>query len=200
MNQPVWEQVLDYWFGEQAIPDDSQKKKWFSGGDSVDQEIRQRFGHLHHQLTTVGIPEDWPETGPAILAAIIVIDQFSRNLFRGKREAFAWDPSALSWADAGWQQGIFASLPACQQAFAVLPLVHSEDLAAQDRALKLLEGIKAEVSGADAIITGFYSSAQQHRDIISRFGRYPHRNEVLGRSSTEAERHFLLAGAQRFGQ
>ncbi len=191
--------VLTYWFGEQDPPTEVYRKRWFTGGEIVDTEIKTRFADLHAAVSK-GRPESDFANAQTLLAAIIVIDQFSRNLYRGSAQAFAWDTMAQQWSLSGWEQGIFTSLTASQQAFAMMPLMHSEALTLHERGLAILEALNNIQPETDTIITGFYSSAQEHHDIIAQFGRFPHRNKVLGRESTIAEVAYLNDGAKRFGQ
>ncbi len=192
------ENVLEYWFGSADPPSELYRTRWFAGGLETDTEISERFADLHSELSG-GFPQNWPQTGEAILAAIIVIDQFSRNLYRGSAKAFGWDHLSLSWALEGWGNDRFTGLTACQQAFSLLPLIHSESIDHHDLVIPRLEKLS---SGADqdSILTGFLSSAQEHRVIIQQFGRYPHRNAILNRTSTAAELEYLNAGGNRFGQ
>lgn len=194
----AWTQVLDYWIGDQTPPDPERRKRWFQSTDDIDEEIAQRFAQTHSRLQN-GYPGDWPDSSEGRLAAIIVIDQFSRNLYRGQAEAFAWDELAANWSLGGLERGLFTHLSEAEQGFAVLPLVHSESLTLHDRALSFLETIQHQAN-TDGIITGFLSSAREHRDIIAQFGRYPHRNAVLNRPSTPEESAYLAQGAKRFGQ
>ena len=193
------EAILQYWFGDQEPPADAVRKRWFSGGDEVDADIKARFSAVHTQIRE-GLAEQVLANPESRLAGIIVIDQFSRNLYRGSAQAFAWDSLAQQWALFGWDNHLFDSLSPCQQAFSAMPLMHSEDLTLHRRSLAIFQEINSRLPDTDTIITGFYSSAMQHHDIIAQFGRYPHRNSVLGRESTTAERAYLTDGAKRFGQ
>lgn len=199
MTQQIWNEVLDYWFGDREISDQERQKRWFMASDEVDTDIRSRFLVLHSKLTNGSIEFD-AFNGEERLSAIIVIDQFSRNLYRRSATAFAWDHLACEWCLQGWEGHQFDDMTPAQKGFSLLPLVHSENLEFHDRAIQLLQQLKENSRDQDSIITGFYSSATEHRDIIQRFGRYPHRNEVLNRPSTEAELLYLQDGAKRFGQ
>jgi len=198
INTP-WSEVLDYWFGPNEPPESSYRKRWFSGGAAIDTEIEGKFSTLHEQITS-GQHSSWQSNAEGLVAAIIVVDQFSRNLYRNSPKAFEWDDLAIKWSLNGWESGLFDTLSISYQAFTILPLVHSEDLQLHKKAMELLNSVKSITPKSDTIITGFYSSAVEHHDIIVRFGRYPHRNAVLGRASTELEQHYLQAGAKRFGQ
>lgn len=193
-----WKPVLTFWFGEQSPPDKARQKRWFQSSDATDQAIAAQFKDTHTRVSQ-GYPEDWPDAPRARLAAILVIDQFSRNLYRGQAQAFAWDPMAVEWSVQGLDQGQFVALTPAEQGFAVLPLVHAESLPLHDKALTFLRSVQQQ-NEPDGILTGFLSSAREHRDIIARFGRYPHRNAVLNRPSTPEETDYLANGAKRFGQ
>lgn len=192
------DRVLDFWFGPDEPPSEPFRKRWFSGGAELDREIESEFGDLH-ELVRGGLPSDWQDARGK-LAAIILIDQFSRNIFRGNARAFEWDALAQDWASEGWTNGLFHSLSPAYQAFAIMPLVHSESLELHDLASKYFDHAIAQAKGADTMLTGFLSSAKEHRAIIQAFGRYPHRNAVLGRTPTAAEEAYLNDGAKRFGQ
>lgn len=194
-----WQDVLEYWFGPDQTPGKEYRQRWFSGGAETDREIQQRFGELHAYLTQA-FPAEWPVHGDSLLAGILVLDQFSRNLYRGKPAAFAWDDRAVEWSLQGWEQDLFTPLAPARQAFSIMPLMHSESLTLHDQAIARLVNLQQQQQQSDTIITGFLSSAHEHRDIIARYGRYPHRNTVLGRSSSQDEKRFLADGAKRFGQ
>lgn len=194
-----WQGVIDYWFGAEDPPPPSYLKRWFSGGDAADKEIQTKFKSTHDAVIS-GDCEHWLADPIGRLAAIIVIDQFSRNLFRGKADAFAWDHLAQHWSIVGWQEKLFESLTPSQKMFAAMPLVHSENLLSQDYALAISERALENAAQPNEILSSFHSSVHEHRDIILQFGRYPHRNDVLGRTSTRAEGKYLAAGAKRFGQ
>ena len=192
------EAVLDYWFGQNDPPEEIYRKRWFSGEKDVDNEIRSNFLTLHQQLRS-GLPEEWKDNARAVLASIIVLDQFSRNLFRGTATAFSWDPLAVDWAQQGLIDNLFKELTYSQQAFTLLPLIHSESLTLHDQAISHYERL-VSAAHQDPILTGFLSSAKEHRAIIKHFGRYPHRNAVLNRASTQTELEYLNSGGRRFGQ
>lgn len=199
MSQAQVNAILDYWFGTTSPVDPAFMKLWFRGGDDVDMEIERNFGAVHETLRN-GLPNDWPDSGEGLLAAIIVIDQFSRNLFRKQAEAFAWDSAAQQWALRGWEQGLFDALALEHKAFSLMPFMHSESIALHDLGIEHFKALMASMPATDTIITGFYSSALEHRDIIASFGRYPHRNAVLGRESTPEELAYLNNDGKRFGQ
>jgi uncharacterized protein (DUF924 family) len=174
--------VLQFWFGEGAEYGKAHKR-WFEKDPAFDEAIRRRFSDLHRQQA---MTRDWLEQPRDCLARIIVLDQFPRHIYRGTAAAFASDPLALEAAKhlvgEGWDRAL---LPVERQ-FAYLPFEHSESLDDQERACALYEALNAFPETADA-----HRYALAHRDIIQRFGRFPHRNAALGRRSTPEEIEFL---------
>lgn len=176
MSEDGWHaEVLDFWFGE-LTPED-----WFSGKPEVDRRIEERFAGLCDRLVAEG-PEGLAGTIDEILAAIIVLDQFTRNVHRRKAEAFAGDRTAIVLARKAVAAGLDRDLPPERRGFLYMPFMHSEVLADQEECIRLFGGLCNEESLKYAI---------EHRDIVARFGRFPHRNRALGRASTEAELAFL---------
>jgi len=170
-------EVLRFWFGEG--PDHGKShKRWFVKDAAFDAEITRLFLPIHEELVRKKI---WMGNSRECLARIVALDQFPRNMFRGTARAFASDPLALESArlalERGWDRGM---LPV-EQLFVYLPFEHSESLADQDRACELMKDFNAEQR----------DYALRHRDIIRRFGRFPHRNAILGRESTPEEVEFL---------
>jgi len=184
-------EVLHFWFGE---GDDYGKahKRWFEKDPAFDALVTQRYQSLHHQMME-GQHCDWLDAPRDCLARIVVLDQFPRHSYRGAARAFSSDALALEAArhlvDKGWDPGM---LPV-ERMFAYLPFQHSESLADQERACELYAPLQAFPETAD---TGRYAIA--HRDIIRRFGRFPHRNAALGRASTPEEVEFLKQPGSSF--
>jgi len=174
------ELVCRFWF------DELQPEQWFRSDPAVDAVIRRRFADLHKALTAAPVVISDPR---AALARIIVLDQFSRNMFRGSPEAFAVDPLALEISEAAIAAGFDHGLAPRERQFLYMPLQHSEDRAVQRRSVKLFAGLGMPEA------LGF---AERHKAIIDRFGRFPHRNAVLRRPSTSEEIEFLKA-APSFG-
>jgi uncharacterized protein (DUF924 family) len=170
--------VLHFWFDEVG-PD-----QWYGAGHRLDPVIQGRFASLHEALATRAL-EPRANDGTESLATVIVLDQFSRHLFRGTPRAYACDALALSYARSALSAGLDASLSPAERMFLYLPLQHSESLADQDEAVRLFTSI-----GND----DWTSYAVAHQQVIKRFGRFPHRNAVLGRSSTPAELEAIAAG------
>lgn len=174
--------VLNFWFGELNSED------WFARNDAVDGQIDKRFNHLHSQLAN-GVPEEWRTTSRGILAAIIVLDQFSRNLFRDDGRAFAHDHTALSLSRSAIEQGKDAALNDRERPFLYMPLMHSEELADVNECTRLMEAMGAQ-NNADF--------SRRHATTLERFGRYPARNEALARENTVEETAFLKENPHGF--
>ncbi len=169
--------VLDFWFAAGA-------EKWFEKSDDFDAEIIARF-RSHHEAARDGSYDDWAETANGCLALIILLDQFPRNMYRGSAEAFAADDKALALAKATVEKGFDMELPQNIRMWIYLPYEHSEEMDDQERCIALMER-----SQLDDVVAW----AHEHADIIRRFGRFPHRNTVLGRVSTAEEIAFLEEG------
>jgi uncharacterized protein (DUF924 family) len=182
---PTAEAVLAFWFAEENAA------RWFAADAAFDAQIRTRFGAVA-AAAAGGQLDGWTRTPLGWLALLILLDQFSRNLHRNDAAAWAQDQKALKLALAGIERGDDRALPPLQRVFAYLPLEHAEDLAVQQRSVALFEALCAE-SGAEqrATFEGFLDYARRHRDVIARFGRFPHRNAVLGRPSTAQEAIYL---------
>jgi uncharacterized protein (DUF924 family) len=194
MSQRI-DDVLEYWFGPDLagpIPDELSKR-WFRGSEAFDREVRERFGPDVERAAR-GELEDWAGTPRGRLALVLLLDQFTRNIHRGDGRAFACDARARELALAGVERGDDRALPAAARSFLYMPLMHAEDLELQDRGVALFEALDRETSGGDHA-----KYARMHRDIIARFGRFPHRNARLGRESTEEEIEFLKQPGSSFG-
>lgn len=171
----MWtDEVLEFWFGE------LQPEAWFKKDPQVDATIRDRFGALHDALARESLTI--PDTPRGHLAAVIVLDQFSRNLYRDSPRAFACDERALALAQRALERAYDQTLAPAERKFLYMPFMHCEDLAMQARCVQLFTALDDEESLRYAI---------EHRDIIERFGRFPHRNRALNRPSSDEEREFL---------
>jgi len=179
--------VLDFWFGAPGSSDyGSARRAWFSKDTDFDATIRQRFGALVERALR-GELEAWADAPRSALAQILLLDQFTRNAFRGTARAFAGDARALAAASrmVGARQD--EALSPLMRAFVYLPFEHAEAMAMQDEAVRLFGKLVAEVpEHADML-----DYAHRHRAVIARFGRFPHRNEILGRRSTAEEIAFV---------
>jgi uncharacterized protein (DUF924 family) len=163
---------------------DAGPDRWFEKDAAFDKEIVDRF-LATHEAAAAGKLSDWEQTAQGSLALLILLDQFPRNMFRGDARAFATDALALAVAAGGIVRGFDAQVPATMRGFFYLPFEHSEDLADQERGIAFYKA-----SGdADGL-----KWAEIHADIIRRFGRFPHRNAVLGRATTAGEQAFLDGG------
>ncbi len=195
------EAVIDFWFGPldaHGRADQAQARRWFMKDEAFDQEIRLRFAALHDEVAR-GHHDDWLATPSGRLAYLIVLDQFSRNMFRGSARMFAADAKALAAAVDGIERGMDRRVFHDGRTFFHTPLMHAEDLAMQDRCASLFASWRDEVT--DELRKGVAEGlkyAEMHRDIIRRFGRFPHRNAVLGRTSTPDELAFLQQPGSSF--
>lgn len=186
-------EVLAFWFGAPDSPALGRRRaEWFERNPGFDAEIAARFLKTY-DAGAAGRLALWERTPLASLALIVVLDQFSRNMFRGAPRAFAADPIALDAARRAIDNGFDSVLRPVERMFLYLPFEHSEDLAAQRRSLRLFATL-AEESGA----VDNYDYARRHYDIIARFGRFPHRNAALGRESTAPELEFLKQPGSSF--
>jgi uncharacterized protein (DUF924 family) len=183
-------EVLDFWFGSTG----QRRREWFVKSAEFDAEIAQHFGPLIESALR-GELAAWPGDGAtAALAQILVLDQFTRNVFRNTPRAFAGDARALTAARAMVAAGQDAELPPLQSAFVYLPFEHAEDLAMQDESVRLFAALAQRAPELDDML----DYAHRHRAVIARFGRFAHRNAILGRESTVEERAFLLEPGSSF--
>jgi uncharacterized protein (DUF924 family) len=186
--------VLDFWFGLPTDVDYGQAKKaWFAKNDAFDVEVRLRFGTAIEQALR-GELDDWRGQAPSALAQILLLDQLTRNAFRGTPRAFAGDARALAAASRMVGERLDEALPGFMRAFVYLPFEHAEGLAMQDEAVRLFTRLAAEDSSQESNL----DYAHRHRAVIERFGRFPHRNQILGRQSTAEETEFLTQPGSRF--
>jgi uncharacterized protein (DUF924 family) len=190
------EKVLSYWFPEginDADPETlrRQGQRWMAGGPEVDREITERFGDVLEQARR-GELDHWAETPRGRLALIIMLDQFSRNVYRGSPLSYAQDEKALRLALEGIDLGMDRELTTPERFFFWLPLGHSEDLALHERSVSYAEEEAVNAPSHLRARAEFgVSQAKAARDVIVRFGRQPHRNEILGRESTPEELEYL---------
>jgi uncharacterized protein (DUF924 family) len=189
--------VLGYWFGDERTPIDSlaalerRGAMWFYGGAEIDREIAARFG-AELERARRGELDAWSETARERLALIVMLDQFSRNVFRGTPLAFAQDPTAQRLAVSGLEASMDRDLALHERMFFSLPLSHAEDRILQERGLAYAERVVAEAPpGVRAFYERGVAFARSHYDVLARFGRFPTRNGMLGRPSTPAEITYL---------
>lgn len=195
------EDILAFWFGREAgnsATAQAQKKLWWSKDAVVDAEIRERFGALV-AAAAGGAHREWAREPRGRLALILLFDQFPRNIYRDTPQAFAHDGLALRLALDGMEHGADRSLRAIERVFFYLPLEHAESADIQAQSVALFEDLLAGVAAADrATFAGFLDYAVRHRDVVQRFGRFPHRNRILGRTSTAEESAFLQQPGSSF--
>ena len=184
--------VLDFWFGTARSHLGSPRMEWFRKDPKFDEEIRAQFGALHERASR-GELDGWGASPEPLLALVVILDQFSRNLYRNNRRAFEQDERALRWAKTAVGRGDDLGLLPVQRQFIYLPYEHSEDLADQEKCVEMMRSLEAFEE-----TRGLTAWAEKHRVIIKRFGRFPHRNEILGRESTAEEIEFLKSPGSRF--
>ena len=186
-------EVLEFWFGAPDSPERGRPRKcWFEKSESFDGAVRSRFLGVYERAAA-GEFSHWERTPLAALALTVVLDQFPRNMFRGLARAFAADAHALRVARNIVDHGLDVPLRPLERWFAYLPFEHAEDLAAQRRSVALFGGL-----AGDADSPGTIDYAHRHCGVISRFGRFPHRNAILGRESTSEELVFLSQPGSSF--
>lgn len=179
------EDVLDFWFGGRDDPEyGTFREAWFARNDEFDAAIRGRFGELYRRAAD-GDLDGWREGAESALALIIVLDQFPRNMFRGDARAHATDAAALAHARYAVEDGLDRELPPFKRQFVYMPFMHSEDPEEQRRCERLCRRLRDD-GGPDIV-----EYAVGHRRIVDRFGRFPHRNAILGRRTTLEEAEFL---------
>lgn len=203
-GDPRIESVLGFWLGGDASDPaavEASWNRWFRGGEAADREIRTRFADLA-EAARRGELAAWSETSRGRLALIVLLDQFGRNVHRGTAAAFAADDAALGLTLDGIEAGLDRALAPLERVFFYMPLQHAESREVQQRSVDVFSALAEAVAPAHVreLLRSSAEYARQHRDIIERFGRFPHRNAVLGRPSTAAEREYLDAGAPSFGQ
>jgi len=186
--------ILSFWLEPKPATEEElagRGKLWFGGGPELDRQISERFGALLESARR-GELDGWANEPRSRRALIILLDQFSRNVFRGKPEAFHQDEKALALARTGLDSGMFDGLDALDRMFVSLPFSHAEDLDAHRRAVRLCQ---ASLAGAPPawrkMVVSAVDFARKHLDVIARFGRFPHRNATLGRESTTEEAEYL---------
>lgn len=188
--------VLDFWFLPAGTPGHGgYRPEWFRKNSVFDEQIRADFGALVDEALAGGLA-DWEASAEGALARILLLDQFTRNLFRFQARAFAGDAAALAAAMRLVESGRDKNLPPLQRWFVFMPFEHSEALIDQERAVALFAGLRRE--SGDEVFEIAYDYALRHRAVIERFGRFPHRNALLGRPSTLEELAFLAQPGSAF--
>lgn len=199
--EAVKDELLEFWFGEN--PDDAEAAKakaelWWGHRAETDELLQARFGAAA-SAAAVGILDHWSGSPRGRLALILLLDQLPRAIHRGTPAAFAQDLDARRVAQQGLESGADKLLRPIERLFFYLPFEHSEDLADQDQSVALFRDLAALVQEEHReTFAGFVDYAERHREVISRFGRFPHRNAILGRESTPLEKAFLEEPASSF--
>lgn len=190
------EEILRFWFGDPEDPDGEygqQRKVWFKKDPGFDDRIRRCF-LTDYEQAAAGELVTWRHEPRPCLALVILLDQFPRNLFRGDARSFASDRAARDTAYYALAQGYDQQVLPVERIFFYLPLEHSENLADQDRSVELVRSLQATHPEFEPSL----DYALRHRDVIQRFGRFPHRNKILGRETTSEEAEFLQRPGSRF--
>ena len=186
--------VLEFWLGAPEPTDASslaRQSLWFTKSDALDSEIRNRFGDWVRDARA-GRLDGWAATSHGRLALVVLLDQFSRNAWRGQPESFAGDAKALALALQAQDNGHWEAVAPLARFFLALPLEHAEDPALQARSVALFTQLAAQATPETRpVLSSALDYAHQHQDVVARFGRFPHRNAVLGRASTEEEKAYL---------
>jgi len=195
------EDVLTFWLGPPGSAAEvamRQRMLWFGKSAANDQEVAERFADTL-LAATAGHLDHWADTSRGRLALVIVLDQFPHHIHRNQPQSFATDPQALALSLSALKDGEDRQLAAIERVFLYLPLEHAESNAMQDLSVSLFETLARDAADDErTMFDDFLDYARQHRDVVARFGRFPHRNEILGRPSTAAEIEFLKQPGSRF--
>jgi len=185
------DEIHEFWFGEldnTGMPVENRNPLWFKKDEALDAELRQRFG-VWLERGIAGELDHWTNSDRGLVALVVLLDQFSRNIYRDTALAFAADPKALDLALQTVSNGRHLDLPRVHRAFLYMPLEHAEDIAMQEQCVYLFSELARESD--HELLNGFERYAAAHKDVIALFGRFPHRNPLLGRQSTEQELEYL---------
>jgi len=197
------EGILDFWFaGAANDPAGADKRSdlWFGVDAAVDATIRERYEPTV-QAALRGELGGWAAQPRSALALVVVLDQFPRNVWRGTAQAFSCDGHALRVSQAAIGAGFMSALSPIENSFLILPFQHCESLETQRESVRLSQQLVEDAPAAwRKLLEEYHAFAVDHLRVIERFGRFPHRNRVLGRASTEEEKAYLTAGAQTYGQ
>lgn len=201
MDDTRVEEILTFWFGNvetTVMPSSRRTQVWFGASEEHDQNIRALFSE-DLEKAAAGQYLEWTHHPRSTLALIIIFDQFARNMFRGTPQSFAHDDQALDLCLKSIDKQFDHAVSLIERAFFYMPLMHSEDLSMQETSLQAFQMlVDLALPETRGIFEGFYKYAVKHYDIIKRFGRYPHRNSILNRESTEEELEFLKQPGSSF--
>ena len=186
-------EILDFWFGREGEEGYGEfREAWFKKDEEFDDQVRERFLDDYERAAR-GEYDGWREAPEGFLALVILLDQFPRNMFRGDARTYATDEQALEISESAIERAFDRELPPFQRMFLYMPFMHSEDVEVQRRSVELFESLAAAENGRD--VRDFTVS---HRDIVERFGRFPHRNALLDRETTPEEAEFLKEPGSSF--
>lgn len=194
------ETLLHVWFGPPSRPPLETSKQWFTKNEAFDESLRSQFGETL-EAGVRGELDAWKSTPRGRLALIVLFDQISRNIFRGTSRSFAQDPLALAQSLASLANGEDRLLTAVERYFVLMPLMHAEDVAMQHQCIAKFEQLAAEnpePEDVHKLLINALDYARRHAVIVERFGRFPHRNGILGRESTAEEKEFLTQPGSSF--
>ena len=195
-------EVRQFWFGDTCVSPASlpdHQARWFLPDATIDSAVRNRFGTLPDQAMSGSLPHG-PDNPADLLALVLILDQFPRQLYRNTVRAFAYDEAARAISKIIIDKALFQTLHPVEQAFVLLPLEHSEDLSDQSHSLQLHETLASQCPPPyRPFIENALDYARRHHAIVERFGRFPHRNAILDRNSTGDEERFLAEGGDTFG-
>jgi uncharacterized protein (DUF924 family) len=203
MNTDAISEIIRFWHGPALDKPEAAFERrdwWYKGGAPVDDEIRTRFGDLVEKARDGGLNE-WRDSSEGVLALIILLDQFTRNLYRNTVEAYSGDARAFEVMALAIRLNLDKSLHPVSRIWLYHPFHHSEDVVAQDTGITILKALKRQGPAPwRPFIQQSVKGWTRHRDIVARFGRFPHRNHVLGRPSSRKEVSFLTKNGESFGQ
>ncbi len=195
--------LLTFWFADAVTDAQAAEKRyafWFEAGPHIDAQLRDRFSGVYAQARSGGL-QAWQTAARSCLALVIALDQLPRNLFRGTPAAFGTDLQAQQICQYGLEKMYLTQLTPVEQAFFLMPLQHAEDITLQEASVRHCKTLLAQApSEWHAFLSSWLDFAHKHLTIMQRFGRFPHRNAILGRRSTPDEQAFLDSGSGSFGQ
>ncbi|OBY92550.1 hypothetical protein A6723_004795 [Pseudomonas sp. AU11447] len=201
MAAAPWQSLLDWWFGNALDANEVAAQRnalWFGKSACQDVDSENRFGGLVRQALDGGLQE-WEREPQSWLALILLLDQLPRMIFRDTPRAYAGDARAQQLVRQGLAAGFDRQLPRIERVFVYIVLEHAEDRASQNEAVRLYEELQSESSDSEKVLfAGYLAYARKHQVVIDRFGRFPHRNLILGRDSTAEEAQFLTEPGSRF--
>lgn len=197
------ESILDYWFSDVREHPElfrTRQKFWFSSSPRTDTGIRAQFGELVERAGS-GALDEWATQPAGALALVLLLDQFPRSIYRGTARAFDYDARALQITRNGIARGLDRRLSVIERGFFYMPFQHSEDRETQAESERLFAQLRddAKKDESDAAYN-FHRFSLEHKNIVDTFGRFPHRNEILGRPNSEAEREYLEQSGKNYGQ